>query len=114
MQYLNLFIAHRVGGKGHRRLHGSKGEQLQDVVLQNIPDHASAIEVFRATINSDSLGNCDLHTFNIAAVPQRLEDTIGEAEYEDILDSFLAQVMVYAVDLIFIKALVNFIFQLFG
>jgi hypothetical protein len=44
---------------------------------------------------------------DVGAVPQRLEDAVAEAERHDVLDRFLAQVMVDAVDLAFVEALLQ-------
>src|SRR4029453_7635151 len=40
---------------------------------------------------------------HVAAVPQRLEDPVGEPEHQQILDRLLAEVMVDPVDLIFLE-----------
>jgi len=40
---------------------------------------------------------------DIAAIPDRLEDRVGEAEEQDILGGFLAQVMVNPVHLLLVK-----------
>src|SRR5439155_27273659 len=44
-----------------------------------------------------------LHLLDVAVVPERLEDSVPEAEDQDVLDGLLAEVMVDAVDLAFVK-----------
>ena len=39
---------------------------------------------------------------DVAAVPDRLEDSVGEAERQDVLHRFFAQIVVDAVDLLFV------------
>ena len=63
----------------------------------------AAIVIPGAMAHIHGLGHRDLDVIHIAAVPDRLEDGIGKAEEQDILRSFLAQVMIDAVDLAFVK-----------
>ena len=53
------------------------------------------------------LGGGDLHMVDEIAVPHRLEDAVGEAEHQDVLHGFLAQVVVDAEDLVFGEDLVD-------
>ena len=45
------------------------------------------------------LGDGDLHMIDVAPVPDRLENSVGEAEGHDVLHRLLAQVVVDAKDL---------------
>jgi len=42
----------------------------------------------------------DIHVVDMIATPQRLEDTIGEAQHQNVLDGFFAEEMIDAVDLV--------------
>ena len=48
---------------------------------------------------------------DVVAVPDRLEDRVGEAKDQDVLDRFLAQVVVDAVDLALVEDLVHLVVQ---
>jgi hypothetical protein len=48
---------------------------------------------------------------DIAPVPDRLENAVGEAEHQNVLDRLLAQVMVDAIDLLLVQDLANFFVQ---
>ena len=62
---------------------------------------APALLVVRAaTLDADLLGHGDLHVVDVLPVPQRLEDAVGEAEDEQVLDRLLAEVVVDAIDLL--------------
>ena len=52
-----------------------------------------------AVADADRLGHRDLHVVDVAAVPERLEDAVAEAEDQEVPDGLLAQVVVDAVDL---------------
>ena len=52
-----------------------------------------------AILDADRLGHRDLHVVDVAAVPERLEDPVAEAEDQQVPDGLLAQVVVDAVDL---------------
>ena len=53
------------------------------------------------------LGHIDLHVIDEVAVPDRLEQSIGEAECKNVLRRFLAEEVVDAEDLVFIEDLVQ-------
>ena len=58
----------------------------------------SFIEV-PASLDADRLGGRDLDGVDVVAVPERLQDAVAEAERHDVLDGFLAEEMVDAIDL---------------
>ena len=47
------------------------------------------------------LGHGDLHVVDVLAVPERLEDAVGEAQHQQVLHRLLAEIMVDAIGLIF-------------
>ena len=53
-----------------------------------------------AMADAELLGHGDLHVVDVAAVPDRLEDGVGEAQGEDVLDRLLPEVVVDAVHLL--------------
>ena len=52
-----------------------------------------------AALDAEFLRHRDLHVIDITAVPDRLENAIGEAENQDVLNGFLAEIMIDAIDL---------------
>ena len=50
-------------------------------------------------LDADRLGRGDLHVVDVVPVPDRLEQDIGEAEGEDVLNRFLPEVVIDAIDL---------------
>ncbi len=79
-------------------------QQLEQVVLHHVAQRARRVVVAAALLDADRLGDGDLHVVDVAAVPERLEDAVGEAEHQDVLDGLLAQVVVDAVDLVLVEA----------
>ena len=100
VQHLELFIAQRVGGVVRRRFHRHQGQQLQQVVLEHVAQHAGLVVVIAAALDLDLLGDGDLHVIDVIVVPQRLEQRVGEAENEDVLHRVLAEIMIDAIDLV--------------
>ena len=102
VQNFCLLIAHRVGVERNRRLHGGQGDQLHDVVGDHVAQRAGVVEIAAAALNADGFGDGNLDVIDIAAIPDRLENSVGEAERQNILNSFFAEIMVDPVDLFFV------------
>ena len=77
------------------------------MVLEDVAQHAGLLVVAGAVPDADRLGHGDLHVVDVVAVPQRLEDGVGEAKDQDVLDRLFAQVVVDAVDLALVEDLVH-------
>jgi hypothetical protein len=73
------------------------------VVLDHVLESAGALVVAAAALDAETFRHGDLDVVDVSAVPDGLEDAVGEAEDEDVLDGLLAQVMVDAVNLILIE-----------
>src|SRR5689334_24982815 len=54
---------------------------------------------FGAELDPDGFRHRDLHVVDVITVPDRLEDSVGEAQYHDVLDRLLAQEMIHTIDL---------------
>ena len=81
-----------------RRLHRQQRHDLQQVVLEHVADRPDGVVERAAALDADRLGHRDLHTAHVAAVPDRFEQRVGEAEHEEVLDGLLAEVVVDAED----------------
>jgi hypothetical protein len=64
------------------------------VVLDHVAKRAGAFVIILAALDADRLGDADLDMVDVTAVPQRLEQRVGEAQREQILDRLLAEIMV--------------------
>src|SRR5215471_309998 len=54
-----------------------------------------------AALDTYSFSRCDLDVVDMVAVPERLEDAIGKAQHQNILDRFFAKEVVDPIDLVF-------------
>ena len=64
------------------------------MVLDHVAGGADAVVVAGAAADADVLGHGDLHVVDVVAVPDRLEQLVGEAQRQHVLDGLLAQVVV--------------------
>ena len=99
-QHLHLLVPHRVRREVDRRLHRGEREELQEVVLEDVPDHAGLLVVARAALDPHRLGDRDLDMVDHLAVPDRLEDAVREPQRHQVLDGLLAEVVVDPEDLV--------------
>jgi hypothetical protein len=72
---------------------------LQQVVLEDVADRAGLLVEAGAALDAHRLAHRDLNVVDELAIPDRLEDAVGEAQGEQVLDRLLAQVVVDAEDL---------------
>src|SRR5579871_5062820 len=83
-----------------------------------VRDHvaqSARLFIVKATLfDTNSFSHRDLNVINIAPVPDWLENAVPETKHHDVLDCFLAQVMIDAIDLPFVQRLRNFTVQSFG
>ena len=111
MQYLGLFVAHRVRLKRNGRLHRGQADELHDVVGYHVTQGSRSIVVPAALFDADGFTDGNLHVIDIAPVPDRFKDSIGKAEGQNILDCFLAQIMIDTVNLLFVHFLQQLLVQ---
>ena len=64
------------------------------MVLDHVAERAGLVIIIAAALEPDRLRDGDLDMVDVRAVPQRLEQRIGEAQSEQVLDRFLAEIMV--------------------
>ncbi len=77
------------------------------MVLEHVAQHADAVVKRGPVTDSHRLGDGDLDMIDVVAVPDRLEDAVGEAEDEQVLHGFLAQIVIDAIDLVLLQDLVG-------
>ena len=103
-QHLELFVAQRIGIVGGRRLHGDEAEQLQHVVLDHVAQRAELV-VIAARAGADRFGHRELDVVDMGRIPDRLEQRIGKAQRQQVLHRLFAEIVIDAVDLIFLEDL---------
>ena len=69
------------------------------MVLHHVAQRAGLLVVAGARADAFFLGDRDLHVVDVLLIEQRLEDAVREAQHQDVLDGFLAEVVVDPVDL---------------
>ena len=75
------------------------------MVLDHVADRAGLFVKRAPALHAERFGHRDLHALDAIAVPDRLEELVGEPEREDVEDRFLAQVMVDPEDPRFVERL---------
>jgi len=84
------------------------------VALDHIPERTDAVVEARALADALRLGVGDLYMIDVVAVPQRLEQQIGEAEHQHVLHRALAEVVIDAVDLLLAEVALQMLVQNLG
>ena len=71
------------------------------MVGHHVAQRAGLVVVTAALFHAHGFGHGNLHVVDVAPVPDGLEDSVGETQRHDVLDGFLAQVVIDAIDLLF-------------
>ncbi len=99
-EYLEFFIAHRIGVQRVGRFHRHQTQQLQQVVLHHVAQRAGVVVIVGTAFHAQAFGHGDLHVVDVRGIPQRLEQDVGKTQCHQVLHRFLAQVMIDAIDAI--------------
>ncbi len=70
------------------------------MVLDHVAERAGLVVVAAPPLDADRLGHGDLDVIDHRAVPQGLEQAVGEPQDHQVLDGFLAEIMVDPEDLL--------------
>ena len=83
------------------RLHRHHRYELEHVVLDHVPHRAFMIvEGPTPPFHADCFCHGDLHVLDMFPVEERLENGVAEPEGQNVLNGFLSQVVVNAIDLV--------------
>ena len=97
-----------------RRLDRDEAQDLEDVVLDDVPHRPDRVVEVAAVFDVEVLGHRDLDRGDEVAVPDRLEDGVREPQVEDVLDGHLPEEVVDPEDLGLVDQLVQLGVQLAG
>ena len=84
------------------------------MILYHVADSAGFFVIFGARTNAQALRNDNLYVVNVFLIPERLEDTIGEAEREKVLYRLFSHIMIDTVRLTFMENASDFAVELLG
>jgi hypothetical protein len=92
-----------------RRLHRGRGDDLHEVVDDDVAQRADGVVEVPAILDAEVLGHRDLHALDVVAVPDGLEDRVREPQEEDLLEAHLPEVVVDPVELRLVDGLVQLV-----
>ena len=93
-----------LGGKVGGGLHGGDGEELHHVVLHHVAHGADAVVKSASSTDSFLFGHGDLDVIDEVTVPDGFPNGVRKAEVEEILNRFLAEVVVDTEEVGFVEA----------
>src|SRR5260370_16120105 len=82
---------------------GNRRYKSETVAVINVAERARRFIKTAAALDTERFRRCDLDVIDVIAVPKRLEDAVAKAQHEQILHGVLAEVMIDAVDLLFVE-----------
>ncbi len=107
VERLYLFVPDAFGVNGARRFHKREREHLHYVVLHDVAQCTRFFVEISAFFDANCLGHRYLDVVDVIARPQWLENRVGEAQSEDVLHGFFAEIMVDTVNLVLVEYLVQ-------
>ena len=100
--------------ESRRRLHRDQRQQLKQMVRHHVAQRAGRVIETAAVADAEFFVDGDLHMIDVIAIPDRLEHAVGEAQHQDVLDGFLAEVVIDPIDLVLVDDFEQFVVQRFG
>jgi len=82
----------------HRRVHGEQRDHLQEMILHDVADRTDLLVEAAAAFDAEMLGHGDLHVLDVLTIPDRFQKRVAEAEIQQVLHRFLAEIVVDAED----------------
>ena len=98
LEDLHLLVADRFAVGPDRRLHRQVAQDLEQMILDDVADGARLVVEGAPALDAEVLGHGDLHALDVIAIPERLQEGVGEAEEEHVVDRPLAEVVIDAED----------------
>ncbi len=111
---LVLLLTDGAGLKRRGRFHGHETQDLEEVGDHHVLEGAGRLVERNAVVDTERLGHVDLYMVDVVPVPDGLEQTVGEAEGQNVQDAFLTEEMVDAEDLVLVEDLVQHVVQRHG
>ena len=81
------------------------------MVLHHVAQRAGLLVERPAPFHTQRLRCRDLHVIDVIAIPDRLEDPVGEPEHQNVLHRLFAQVVIDAEDLVLVEHRVHLVIQ---
>src|SRR5277367_3641033 len=97
-----------------RRFHRKQRDKLEKVVLDHVAQTAGGLVKPAAVFDAEIFGQGYLDAGYVVAVPDRLQERIGEAEIEDIHDRLLPDEVIDPEDRIFLEHRLRHVVELPG
>jgi len=108
---LALFIPDKLGLETDRRFHGHHGNQLEEVVLDNVPDNPGLLVEGAPALDPEVFSDRDLDMIDMTAVPEIFKDTVRKTEEDNILNRLFAEIVIEPIDLVSSNASVSTLFS---
>ena len=110
-EHLVLLLADGLRSKLGGRLHRHEPEDLEEVGHHHVAVRADRLVERDALSDRQRLGDVDLHVGDVIAVPDRLEQAVGEPEGQDVQRRFLAEEVVDPEDLVLVEGRVQHVVE---
>ena len=99
-----FLVTERIGVVVGGRFHRCEREELQQMALEHVAEDAGVFVVAAAVAYVEVFENGDLDVIDVVAVPERLEDGVAKAKYDEVLDGVFAEVVIDAEELVLVGA----------
>src|SRR2546426_3787427 len=94
LEYLYFFIANGFAVIPNRRFHCQVRNQLEKVILDDIPDSASAFVETSPALNTEIFRHRNLYALDIVPIPERFHEGIRETEDQHVVNWLLPEIMI--------------------
>jgi len=82
---LHLLVSDRFAVGPDRRLHGQITQHLEEMILNHVAHGARLVVERTSALNPEVFRHGDLHALDVIAIPEGLQERVGEAEEEHVV-----------------------------
>ena len=94
LEYFYFLIADGFAVISNRRLHCQVRNQLEKVILDDIPDSTSTFVETSPALNTEVFRHRNLPALDIVPIPERFHEGIRETEDQHVVYGFLPEIMI--------------------
>lgn len=112
--HLELFVADAIRTEVGWGFHGDEAQELEQMVLNHVSEGTGGVVIRASFFHAHWFARGDLDVIDESMIPEWLKNGIGEPQHHDVLGGFFAEVVIDAVDGVFVENVAHCLIECVG